>query len=164
MVIHIKENIALKVKNTNWDTFGNFVISTKDLFDNILNIKNKSGSQTPFPKMKITDDMKQTLFFILETGSIDYDLVRELKGEELNIFNKLMEKSKLKYLLKYDLGKAKHTIKYLKERFQILQGEIQAGNNNGEILSDIKDTINELCEKDVIKPDVKKDLLNELEY
>lgn len=152
------------IAKANWSIFGKKVISIKDLYDNILNLKNRSGSQVPnLPKIKISDPLKGLLGLIVETGSIDYDLVRELNEDELKMFLKVMEKTELKYALKFDINKTKHTKKYLQNRFKVLQGEILSGNNNIEVMHDLKETINELHMIGSISQQDKKDLLLELE-
>ena len=118
--------------------FGKLQINITELYKNKLMIAYISGS--PFQKIKtkkITDDLSGLLIDIIETegkNEINEDTLGRLSSEERDIFNTIIDYSGLRSFLK--LKDKPRTINQCIARFQVLQGSIEAGNDNKEVLKE----------------------------
>ena len=73
----------LKSQN-NYKELGKFGINLKLLYSNTLLLKYKK-SYAPVPQLKrtvISDELRDAIIFLLDTGKIDYEKLRELEDEE----------------------------------------------------------------------------------
>jgi len=123
-----------------------FMIHKKLLESNILLIKySKTYAMLPWLKRTtISDTFKNVFLDIIDTGTINYDLLKKSTYNERDIFNKVMHKCRLSQALKYDESKAHFTNEELVEQFNIIKGEIIAGNNNKILLIELKTLMHEL--------------------
>ena len=118
--------------------FGKLQINITELYKNKLMIAYISGS--PFQKSKtkkITEDLASLLIDIIETegkNEINEDTLGRLSSEERDIFNTIIDYSGLRSFLK--LKDKPRTINQCIARFQVLQGSIEAGNDNKEVLKE----------------------------
>ena len=69
-------------------------------------------------------------------------------------------KAGLENQLDFDERKIEPSVKQLVEKFNVLKGEICAGNDNALILSDIEKVIHKLREKDVIDDEKLNEIMN----
>jgi hypothetical protein len=126
--------------------FGKFAINMKLLYQNILLAKYKK-SYAPIPKLKRTDvsrNFVDAIIYIFDTNQIDYEKVRELSQKENDMLELLIMKSGLYSALKYDKSKTRDDINNIIEEYHILKGEIEADNNNPELLEKIKKVVQKL--------------------
>lgn len=148
----------------NYKEFGKFMINLKLLYENILLVKYKK-SYAPVPELKrhaISDDFKDELFYIFDTGKIDYEKLRELSDEENNLFKKLIMKSGLFDVLKYNDNLTREKVDDILEEYDILKGEIEADNNNPELLKRCKIVIKKLYNYGKITKEEYTDIVSEL--
>ena len=82
--------------------------------------------------------------YLFDTGEIDYQSGQKLTSNEKDIFNKLIVKSGLNLQLKFDMLKMEEDESDVINEFNILKGEILAGNDNPKIKKDIKDVLQKL--------------------
>jgi len=130
---------TLKSTN-NYFEFGKFAINKKLLHENILLVKYKK-SYAPVPQIrrtKISDDFIDALIFIFDTNKIDYEKLRELTTNENDLFRTLIMKSGLYDTLKYNYNQTRETIKDIIEEYEIIRGQIEAENDNPELLTKAK--------------------------
>jgi len=148
----------------NYKEFGKFMINLKLLYENILLVKYKK-SYAPVPVLKrhsISDDFKEELIYIFDTGKIDYEKLRELSEEENNLFKVLIMKSGLFDTLKYNENQTREKVDDILEEYEILKGEIEADNNNPELLKRCKIVIKKLYNYGKISKDEYYDIVSEL--
>jgi hypothetical protein len=127
--------------------FGKFAINMKLLYENILLVKYKN-SYAPIPKIKrttVSRDFVDELLYIFDTNTIDYEKLRELSNKENELFKDLIMKAGLFNTLQYDESKTREKLDDILEQYDILKGEIEADNNNPEIIGKIKSILKKLC-------------------
>jgi len=138
--IKIGSGVAVAEKEPTYQEFGKFVIHIPQLRKNILNFKYASGSRPQYlPIVNIDDDTKDLLVSTLETGKMSE-----------NQFNKLPQPSK-DFLIKAIKGaglqdklfKGKDKLyateeKEDRDRFNILKGEFDAGNDNPNLIKELR--------------------------
>lgn len=120
----------------NYQEMGKLMINLKLLNSNILLLKYKK-SYAPVPKLKrmsISNDVKNILYYILDTNNINYENIRELKPTDNELIQKILNASGLDVVFRIDKSKLTENINDVVERFKIIQGELSAGNDNVEAL------------------------------
>lgn len=149
----------------NYNEFGKFMINLKLLNKNILLLKYKK-SYGPVPgllRKTISNEFKDLLYYILDTNNIDYENIRELDENEREVFIDVLQKSGLDVVFRLDLKKTMEDEKELIERLSILQGEVEAGNNNAVILDESKDVLRRLRKIGRITESQYQDLVKSIE-
>lgn len=145
--------------------FGKFAIHRKKLDDNILLVKYKK-SRGPVRKFeaqrKISDPFATLLLDVIDTGTINYELVKDLDQSDKDTFEDLLKRADLVRVLKYQRSKALITDDDLKTRFEVLQGEIMAGNDNIEIIREAKEMIKLLVSKGMMEKKEANEIISEL--
>ena len=155
---------GISVKTEKYKEFGKFMLNFVLLDDNILLIKYKK-SYAPLPSLRrtiISDELKDMIHYLFDTGEIDYKSGQKLSIQEKNVFDILISKSGLKTQLKYSKDKLKDDADDIIEQFNILKGEIIAGNDNPEIKEEIKTVLNKLVQLNKITADVATDITSDL--
>ncbi len=152
-------------KSNKYLEFGKFIINMNLLNKNILLLKYKN-SYAPIPNLRrtmISDDLKDMLFYLLDTGEINYQTGMSLNNLEKEVFDILISKSGLNIMLKYDKNKMKEDLDLIIEQYEILKGEIIAGNDNPKIIKDLKDILRKLVKYKKVSQSDAEDILKELE-
>lgn len=148
----------------NYKEFGKFMINVKYLYNNILLVKYKK-SYAPIPtirRQKISDDFKEELIFIFDTETIDYEKLRELSETENNLFKTLIMKSGLFDKLKYNYNQTREKLSDVIEEYDILKGEIEADNNNPELIKRCKVILKKLFNYGKITQQEYNEIITEL--
>ena len=111
-------------------------------------------------RTKVSDKFKQIILDILEHVKIDYKSLALLDKSEFEYFNKLMTMTSLKFQLNYEPS---NQLKELKERLTILQGSIQAGNdNNPFVYEEAIEVVNALVKHNAISESDGTEIIDEL--
>jgi hypothetical protein len=159
----VKVGEGLKGDEPNdWITFGSkFMINIKLLEkNNTLLIKYQTYSPLGWLKRrKINNEFKNFLQELLDTNTINYGLLKLCLDEDITLFEQIIEKGKLTKTLKFNREECEPTKEDLKERFNILKGEILAGNDNPEIKVKCKNVINRLFRLQMIDEVMKNELI-----
>jgi hypothetical protein len=119
--------------------FGRMLISIKDLYANKLTIRRPDYNATTIHRVPISDDMMLAILDIIENNHLNYEYIQQVNEEELLLFEKMLQLSNLYVSLKYNKRKARDTVKELLNRYRVLVGQIQAGNDNDELLNELKE-------------------------
>jgi len=114
--------------------FGRYIIHVPSLHENFLNLKYPSKGLTihQLPRTKISNSLKNVLFDALENKKLSQNKIKHLEKDELRLLKKAC-----------DLAHIEHHI-YIKqdeeefERFDLLRGQVQAGNDNPDIIKELK--------------------------
>jgi hypothetical protein len=144
--------------------FGKFVIHKKKLLDNILIVKYKN-SKAPVPVLKqqtISVPLATLLLNLIDTEAINYELVKDCEDKDRILFENLLKRADLERVLSYDKMKALKTDQDIVSRFEVLKGEIVAGNDNLDIRKELRDIVKLFIEKGKIDKDMGKELMAEL--
>jgi hypothetical protein len=118
--------------------FGKHLLHQHDLHGGILKIKRLSGSIiNDLPTQSIGGKLKKVLITLTGTGSPSFEDINELNEHEKSLLNKIVKNCKIdQRLLVPTPDKTKEEQLY--NRLQILSGEINAGNNNPQIVRELK--------------------------
>ena len=160
----VKFDEGIKIVSRNrWKSFGKFIINYNDLDDLRLNVRYTSGSQVPkIKKQDITIEFYNVITHLLDTGEINYTLIKELTDKEKDLLDNLINSAGLKKQLNYKPSKTEMSTSDLKNKYNIFSGEIEAGNNSPKVKQELKEIINKLVEKRVISKANATEMLNEL--
>ena len=155
-MVKITDGLKLKT-DYSYREFGKFIIQYKFLLDNILLVKYKSYAPIPTIKRQdISDDLKDIIINIFDTGEINYQLGKTLIQSEKDLLTSLITKSGLKEQLKFNKVHLLEDIKDIINDFNVLKGIIIAGNDNPDIITKIKVVLDKLV---LYKRITKKDAL-----
>ena len=168
MPIKIKpESGIIAEKSSHYEIFGKFMINMNLLTDGILLIK-YTKSYAPVPtirRTKVSKEFKIFLTDLLKNNKINYDLLKSCTQKDKAVFDNLIIRSGISRQLEYDKDTVlnnKENESELKLKFQILQGEMIAGNNSEEIIHELKYVINELVQLNVINKKDSEELIAEI--
>lgn len=123
-------------------TFGNYLINKPLLFNqNRLAVKYPSQAQVKdIPSQIISQELTDLLKYIIKHKKVDYKLYSSLSKKETQIFHTLINKAKLDQYLGFEGYTNDEEDKQMK-RFELLRGEVLAGNNNREVLKELRELI-----------------------
>jgi hypothetical protein len=129
--------------------FGKVYITADQLYyNNLLGIRNKNNRQvTGIPNVIVSDSLVHLIFKILDGGSVTKSDLSILKPNEKAIYDKLM---KLSGLYKSMVNSVDETLSEMKKRLQLISGEIEAGNNNKELLKEAHGILFSMAQMSVI--------------
>ena len=166
MVITNKPDTGIECNvKSNYKIFGKFIVNMNLLCDGILLVKyTRSHAMVPsIKRTKVSKQFKIFLFDLLDKNKIDYTLLKACTQNDKAIFDNLIVRANVHRQLDYDkLNVTKEDETELKLKFQILQGEMIAGNNSEEIIHELKYVINELVQLKVISLKDSEELIAEL--
>lgn len=153
----------LKTGEFTYKEFGKFIINMVLLDGNILLVKYKSYAPVPqIKRTKITNEFKNSLLYLIDTGEIDYANLQSLDENEKLVFDNLIRRSGLGLALKYNSSKLIENIDDIIDKFNILKGEIIAGNDNPKIIIDIKEVLMKLVRCKKISQEQADDIMKDL--
>lgn len=136
----IKVGSGIAVKQTpSYRSFGKYVIHFGHLLDkNVANFKYPSLGSIPHIKpMTITDDYKDFIIDTLDNGRPNERLLNKLPEEEQRHFEKVVTGAGLldTFKLKKNISKEQSEEA---NRFNLLRGEILAGNNSEKVVKELR--------------------------
>lgn len=145
--------------------FGRWCIHRKKLEDHVLLVKHKR-SKGPVAgltrKINISDPLATLLLDVLDTQTINYELIRDCDQADRDFFEELLKRADLIRPLKYQKSKTLMTNDELLERFNVLQGELAAGNDNVTIIREAKEMIKLFVAKGMMDKKEGKELMEDL--
>lgn len=133
-------------KNSSFDKyakFGKYIIHIPSLNDGYINIKYKTRSKIKnFPKKRISSEIAHLINYILRDGQFPSDLYLALSDKDKKQFDEIITFSRLNDekgldFLEYNSSMAKERDRDI-NRFDLLRGEIMAGNNNPVHIKELK--------------------------
>jgi hypothetical protein len=141
--------------------FGRFIINTHRLQDDIVAIKRpKGGCLKDFPSTRIPPRLGAVIRIIVGGGVPSFEDLDELDDNERAYLHRLAKSSNISERLSIPAPKKSESDKELNE-FEIMKGQIIAGNDNKDLIKKFKMLILKLSNKNVIpKPQVRELLLD----
>jgi adenine C2-methylase RlmN of 23S rRNA A2503 and tRNA A37 len=136
------------------------VINKNKLLENILMVKRPAGTiNSDLPTQVISPKITRILINVINQKIPDFEDLEALNDHERNVLHKIQKITKFEGFV---VPKAKTQSKQDKEieRFQILYGEICAGNDNKEIAKELKKLCLSLAKQNLIP----KSQLNQIIY
>ena len=130
--------------------FGNCIILTHKLFyKNILSLKDKSlHSIEGLKNAKVSNKFVEIIMNILNGKDIPKNVINSLNSSEKELYNQIIHLSGLNKHLHHN--GSEEIINELKHRMELLEGEIQAGNNNKELVNELREILMKLYHYGVI--------------
>jgi hypothetical protein len=134
-------------KTKNEPNLGNYFISLNQLKNGYLRVRYPSGSNVfSFPKKKITSDLKTIIQRIIFERQFEEEDYENLSEEEQKLFDDLLDLCSINRTKKSEFTDIvykhkRHSDKIRDQdikRFDLLKGQILAGNNNPDILKELK--------------------------
>jgi hypothetical protein len=159
MVISYNEGVK---NRKNYIEFGKFILQQKFLLDNYIYLRYKSYAPSKIKKTKISDELKELFLFIIDTQKIDYDLIKILPQEEIELFNKIMDLSGLTVTFKYNKSKSIMNEKEIMDRFTLIQAQLDANNNNDKLIKEARVIIKQLYNLNKVSKNDYDELMEEL--
>ena len=160
------KEVGLKVTNIKWIEFGKLLLNLDMLnHKKTLSVKYKSGAG--IAKLRKTENLSEEFVSIInqliDNKIFNYNLAKELDTNEKEMLINLLFISGLGKEFKIDPSQMNETIEEVKKRFNIIQGQIIAGNNNPLLLKKGVNLIRELIKFGVILESEGNEIIKELE-
>lgn len=141
--------------------FGKYLINKKQLDKNIVAIKRKGGSiVNMLPSQRVSNNVANILRKMISGGNLSYDEINELTDDEKRYLNKVSRLSELDKIMIPTPDKT-HEEKLINE-FEILKGQILAGNDNPELVKKFKTLILKLSKMELLPKAQVNNLLMDL--
>jgi len=158
------DNKTLSItKPPKFKDFGYYNINYPRLIDkNVFNILYKSGSNHHlFPPIKISNEYRDFLKELIDDCRINDEKLSKLNEPESIHFNNVLIASGLSNKFKPKANNSEK-IKEENNRFNILLGEIKAGNNNKQIIKELKSLIKKFMNDGRLNKNEAQQALNEI--
>ena len=152
--IHLKNSIK-ETKDSyiikRYIRFGKFDLNHYKLNQNVLLIKypKSRGPVSTIRATKISDDFKSLILDLLDTQKINKALQKKLDKNEMDLFENLIRKSGLEEQLDYE--RSKMDVDDYVHKFEILRGELVAGQNSRIMKDELIEVIKILNNKEYNK-------------
>ena len=120
--------------------FGKLVVALNKLYqNNMLSITDKNNINIPgLPNTKVSDLFVDLIMKICNNEDIDKNNIYDLPENEIILFNVVIQKAGLKKKFNID---NKKTIQSLKDRLELVEGQIRAGNTNETVKKEMYDIV-----------------------
>jgi len=142
--------------------FGRYLIHKPKLEDNIIKIATNSGAGVAgFKPERVSRHFGGVIKKIVNGLNPTYEEIGGLTDDEKDYLYKLAKKSQILDRLSIPAPNKSKDDK-MSDRFDILKGEIQAGNNSTELIKEFKTLLLNLSNKDLIPKSQAKDILMDL--
>ena len=170
--IRPKRSDVLTKEDTDWNAgikvqprfvpFGRYIINKRQLEKNIVSIKTPSGSNVPtYRSHRVSTGMGIVLRKMTGGGNPSFDELNSLDEEERNYLSRIAAVSNIDDKFNIPTPSKKEEEKDINQ-FEIMRGEIMAGNDSTELVKKFKILIMKLSKKGLLPQREAKDLLYEL--
>lgn len=124
--------------------FGKLILLLKKLYQtNMLSVKDKNNINVQgIPNQKVSNDFVNILMKICTNKKVNKKDINNLNQKETILYNILLSKAGLSKDYDSDI---KNTVKNIKNRLQLIEGQIQAGNNNNDLKKELYSIIFQLA-------------------
>jgi len=133
--VALDTNKAIIPKET-YSQFGRYIINNHRLNDDVIMLRSKKGAAIPYiPTQKVSKNLIKCVSKIVNGGNLDYEDINQLNDDEREHLHTIINKSQLT-----DKFKIPQNCKIDEEnhRFEVLKGEILAGNNSPTAIMEFK--------------------------
>jgi len=141
---------------------GRYLINKRQLDKDIIAIKRPAGSTIhSLPSQRVSRNLGNIMRKIIGNGIPTFDELNTLTDEERLYLHKVAKETRIDDKLNIPTPKKDEEEKEINE-FEILKGQILAGNDNKDVIKKFKALILKLSRKDLIPKAQVKDLLIDL--
>ena len=163
-MVKIENKFKIKEK-IEWNTLGVFIVHLGFLERNDELLVKYGKSYAPskrFKRQKVSPYFRDLLLNLFHTNKINYDLAKLLSKKEKQLFINLIFYSKADINL--DKERLEYTDSELKQRYNLLLGQVDADNNNFKILEELKnDIIPDLIQRGIMEKSKGDIILKQVE-
>jgi hypothetical protein len=148
-----------------YNRFGKYVIHTPSLQKGVFNIKYPSlANIAGLPSTHMSQAFRDFVLSVLQTGRLNMKAYRELTESERQLFNKAARRAGLEDILGIDDDAFQHeeARRQLLQRFEVLRGEVMAGNDAPAIKKELKKLVTAMITEGLITQTQGLGLLVEL--
>lgn len=121
-----------------YQQLGRYIIHMPSLKKGVVNIKYPSKATIPaLPQCLISQDLTDFILDLLEGGHMNTKLYEKLSKSDQTLFSKIANMAQINENLgiRNDVGEEERE---MLKRFELVRGEIMAGNNNTQLLKGLK--------------------------
>lgn len=141
---------------------GKYYVSPASLDKGVLLVKMRSGRKVAgFPKILLTNDQIYFIKNLLLNGVIDMQTYDEMDAEEKNVIDSFITFCKItdpitgelimgQFIPEKNKTPTKKNLDQMVKRYNLLKGELMAGNNSDEIVNELKIIIDRLYDNGYI--------------
>jgi len=142
--------------------FGRYMINNKKLNDNVLSLRRSRGSTiATIPATKMTSELGGVIKKIVGGGVPSFDELNALTDAEKRYLFRVSQEADI-----YDKIKIPTPSKDEEEKdihaFNVMKGEILAGNNSKELVAKFKALLNKLSKNNILPKSQVREILEEL--
>lgn len=121
--------------------FGRYILHVPSLKKQVLNIKHQSGGVIPsLPRQTMSSELTDLFLDLVENKKINPRIYDTLNDKDKQVFSNICFKAGIEETLGFGL-KVPDDEKEEFNRFQLLRGEVSAGNNAPQVLRELKSYI-----------------------
>lgn len=163
ILVNMNSNL-LKMKNSEQDLTGMGLNNTKtfiDLSNDMLVVKQSAKSKSKVINRPLSPLLKRVVQNLQKTGELDVELYDLLKEPEQDAVNKIITLSKLQTPDRVRENQ-KDRVFNLRNRYEILLGELQAGNDGSLVKNELSEVVQSLYDIGEIKLGKKNAILSVL--
>ena len=152
----------IKTKADNFVEFGKLLINPAKLDENIIAIRRPTGRNTPeFPTERVSKHLGKVIRGISGGGVPAFEDLAKLDEKEKRYLHKLMKSSSLLDRISVPTPNKDEDEKDT-HRFEVLKGEIMAGNDSQQLIKELKVLILKLVSKDLLPKSQAREILFDL--
>lgn len=133
--------------------FGKYVIHTPSLQKGVLNLKYPSlANIAGLPSTPMSQGFRDLMMSTLQTGKLNMKAYRDLPAAEREFFNKAARKAGLEDVLgidddAYEINEMR---RHLVQRYEILKGEVMAGNDSPQLKKELKQVLVRMADNGLV--------------
>jgi hypothetical protein len=150
-------------KQQHYVPFGkHFVNRTKLLGRGILMLRrNGGGTVTSLPSVKISEDLKTVIASLIENMNPSFGSIANLSPQDKDLYNKIIRETNIDQRLLIPSPTLDEDQKNW-HRFQVLCGELEAGNDNSGMIKELKVLLVKLMHKGMLPKGQCREILTDL--
>jgi hypothetical protein len=139
----VKSGKGIAPKPREYHDLGKFLIDGTELEKQVLSIKYQSGAPVPdfTRKTAMSDNLHELVKELIETQKLNKSLMKELDSGERRAFESLLIRSGVGVGLGIKEVTPTHEDKAKMERFKLLQGSFNAGNNSKDLIQELRSLV-----------------------
>lgn len=155
-------NKGIKEDTTKFLPIGRYLINKRQLAKNIVAIKRPAGSPIKdLPSTRVSDHFGTVMRHIVGGSVPTYNMLNKLTDEEKSYLNKIASLTRIDDKLDLPTPNKDAEDKLINE-FQILQGQIIAGNDNPQVIKKFKGLLLQLSKSNALPASQVKEILTDL--
>jgi hypothetical protein len=142
-------------------SLGRYFINKNKLNNDVISIRTKTGHSAKIPVRRVSSNLSSVVKNILGGGLPSTDDLEKLTDDEKNYLHKLSKQSNIIDKLSIPTPNKKQLDKDINQ-FEIMKGQIMAGNDNTEYIKKFKLLIVKLINQDILPSNQGKEILIDL--